>query len=218
MIDSQKKFLRLIAIGYLVATATAMSGFFLFETLTEAADFPAAIATNRLRLALGVLLQLVNDGAVVMIGVLFYLILRNHAPLLAVTVLTTRALEAGILIIGKIGILLLTRISSDGSADPLLAKLALDIHWWSFVLGMLPLGVGGFFLCGYLYKSRQVPRLLSILGMLAYVFLFAKSVRDILGYPDDMLWFMPGALFEFLFPLWLLMKGFSASTYSNKEE
>lgn len=208
---------RIIGICYLLATATAMTGFNIFESLTAGTDYLSSIYPSRIQLSLGVLFQIINDAAVVTIGVLFYQLLKKHNNLVAGTVLTTRAIEGAVLLLGKIGILLLIPLSKsfihqsgvDASVYELLAKLTQDFHYWSFVLGMFPLGIGGIVLSYFLFKTSMVPKIIAFMGIVGYIFLFSKSIADILGYETDFWLFMPGALFELIFPLWIILKGFN---------
>jgi len=72
---------------------------------------------------------------------------------------------------------------------------------------MLALGIGGTTLCVSLYKWRVIPRIISIFGILGYIILFSKSVADFLGYDGSFAFFLPVALFELIFPVWLIVRG-----------
>jgi hypothetical protein len=77
--------------------------------------------------------------------------------------------------------------------------------------------VGGIILSYLLYVSRLVPRQLAALGMLGYVALLVGIPIALLGLADldagwGMLFLAPGGLFELVFPVLLIARGFSVDT------
>jgi len=80
--------------------------------------------------------------------------------------------------------------------------------------------VAGLVLTPVLLTSRLVPRSLSILGIAGYALLLAGVVCNLLGIADigwhvspaGIVFLAPGGLFELLFPLLLIVRGFSAGS------
>jgi hypothetical protein len=80
--------------------------------------------------------------------------------------------------------------------------------------------VAGLVLTPVLLTSRLVPRSLSVLGIAGYALLLAGVVCDLLGIADigwhvspaGIVFLAPGGLFELLFPLLLIVGGFSAGS------
>ena len=54
-----------------------------------------------------------------------------------------------------------------------------------------------------------MPRGIAILGFVGYVSLFVSGWLAMFGSDLGMLLFAPGAVFEIVFPLWLIVKGFA---------
>jgi hypothetical protein len=214
---------RIIGVLYLLSTSSFLIGAILLEPAINNSDYLVNLyPTNKIRLSAGVLLQLVNDAAIVGIGVLLFGVLKRHNENIALWVLSTRIIESVILVVGGMSLLLLLTISQEyikaGSADasyPALGALAKKWNYWSFEIAMLALGLGGFFLCYLLYTSKLVPRLISLLGFIGYPILFAKMSLDVLGYTTGMNLFLASGilvgLFELIFPIWLLAKGFNTN-------
>lgn len=221
--NSLKKTARIVGVLYLVSTAASVTALVLLQSITSGPDYLSILDSNKIQLGIGVLFALINDAAVVAIGVLMFGVLKKYNENIAVGVLSTRLLEGVILVVGAMSLLLLITISQEyikaGTADAsyyqTLGTLAKKWNYWSFEIAMITLGLGGFFLCYLLHTSKLVPRLISGLGIIGYPMLFAKMLLDVLGYSPGMILFVPAGifvgLFELIFPIWLLSKGFNTS-------
>ncbi len=82
----------------------------------------------------------------------------------------------------------------------------------AFQIAMIALGLGSIPFCYLLYRSRLIPRLLAVLGLIGYAALLIGSSLELFGLNLYMIQFAPGALFELIFPIWLIVKGFNSST------
>jgi hypothetical protein len=99
--------------------------------------------------------------------------------------------------------------------------LASRSQWHDYALPAYALSaVAGLVLTPVLLTSRLVPRSLSVLGIAGYALLLAGVGCDLLGIADigwhvspaGIVFLAPGGLFELLFPLLLIVRGFSAET------
>lgn len=216
VINSQRQTERTIAILYLLATATSVAGLFLLQPSLTSPDYLNYLYSNRLSLSLAVVFQLSYDIYVVFIGILLYKILRLRSLTIAMAILSTRLMEATILALGNIGLLLLDPISKEYGVGenqdaPYLKSLGSMVqHWtnWSFDMAMLSLGIGGTVFCFFLFKRRWIPRPLAVLGVIGYVSLFSSSMMGMFYYSNARFLFLFVALFELIFSIWLLVKGF----------
>lgn len=204
---------RAIAIAYWMATASTMAGFYFLAEATAGDDLHTW-ASQRALLSLGIVLQLINDACVVFIGLQLYGLLRSAQHGVGRAVLVTRLMEAVILVTGKLGLLLLPRLAEmEGeAAATVIGTIVQDVHAWSFVVGMLPLGVGGTVLSFFLWKRHMIPRTLAVLGMVGYMLLFAKSVVALFFIELSDWLFLPVGVFEFVFPVWLWARGLKRSS------
>jgi hypothetical protein len=79
---------------------------------------------------------------------------------------------------------------------------------------MILLGVGSLLVFATFYRSRLLPRWLSVWGLVGYALLLASALLSLLGLVDTvrgagMVLYIPGGVFELLvFPAWLIVKGF----------
>ena len=74
---------------------------------------------------------------------------------------------------------------------------------------MTILGFGSLPFCYLLYATKLAPKLMSLLGFVGYVALFSWGLLEITNMGAPTILFIPGALFEIAFPLWLIAKGFN---------
>jgi hypothetical protein len=104
---------------------------------------------------------------------------------------------------------------------PSSAARPLRSQWHAYALPAYALSaVAGLVLTPVLLTSRLVPRSLSVLGIAGYALLLAGVVCDLLGIADigwhvspaGIVFLAPGGLFELLFPLLLIVQGFSAGS------
>lgn len=213
--------LRVVGILFLLATVASGVGFYLIQSVTNAPDYLATVSESSMALKFGVLANLLCDVAVIGIGILLFGTLKSYNETIAVGVLSTRLAEGVILMIGNIGVLLLLPIGKEyiTAAEQYVGYYqtwGILLRKWSgvaFEFAMIVLGLGGFLLSYLLFNTRLVPRIISAIGLIGYTTLFIKSILGILGYKTGFTFFLPVAIFEFVFPIWIIAKGFRNSIY-----
>ena len=177
---------------------------------------------NEFKLYIGAFSILFMSLGVVGIAILFYPILEKHNKIIAITYVCSRVMECLLLIIGVIVYFLLLVLSQEyikaGSPEvsyfQTLANLAVKARYSGYQTAMIILGIASIMLCYLLYKTRLIPRFISVTGLIGYALLLVSAVLDILGVINTtgagVILYVPGALFElFLLPIWLLVKGFN---------
>ncbi len=209
---TNKRNARIAGLLFLVATVTFMIGNGLIESISAEDEFLTALNANTL--VTGVLLELVNATAVIGIAAFLYPILKQHHEPIAIGYVGFRVVEAAVLIAGSMLVLLLLPLSEAAASANLqtLATLFVEGHAMGFQLAMLVLGVGSLLLCGLLYRTRLVPRWLGVVGVMGYLLLMVNAVMELAGISAGSLLFIPGAIFEIIFPLWLIFKGMGDET------
>lgn len=210
-----------VAVGVLMlgATASYMTGTGLTDTVLSTPEYLLDVHPNRFQLIVGVLFQFMTCAAVAGIGVLMFPVLKKHSEPAALGYATTRILECALLLVGGIGTLALVALGQEtlqaGTAEATYAAtlghlLVVGSHT-SYLVAMSVLGLGSLPLCALLYRTRLVPRPLSVLGVIGYGALLTGSLLEIFGFDLNLIHYLPGGLFELLFPLWLIVRGFESS-------
>lgn len=162
------------------------------------------------------MLVFANTAAVVGIAALMFPIIKPHNEPVAFCYLGSRIVEGVLLAMGILFTFMLLALGEDysgsGSTETgyfqRMAKLMMSGQQMAFQLAMLSLGIGSVLLCYSFYRTRMIPRLFSLLGIVGYLALIASSCLTLLEYEPGWVLFVPGAIFELLFPVWLLIKGF----------
>jgi hypothetical protein len=206
-VKPQRKSEVIIGVLFLLATASYMFGSGLVEAALKVTDFNDI---NAEQIKTGVLLELINSAAVVGIAALLFPILRKYSEGLTMIYVSSRIIESALLLIAAIAPLLFITLNQV-EAQQLNAMVTLFADY-SFQMAMVSLSAGSVFFCYILYKNRLIPRSLSTLGFIGYLLLLASSLLSIIGFEDTTLFYIPGALFEIIFPFWLLIKGFGSQT------
>lgn len=216
--DANRRSALFAGVLFVFATVSYISGNAIIESVLSAPDYLQDVYSKKNQIVLGVLLEFINSAAVVGIAIMLYPVLKQHNEKIAIGYVGFRVIEAALLIVGTIGPLLLIGLSQkyiaagapDHSYFQTIGALAAEGSLSAFQLAMLALGLYSLFFCYLLYRSKLVPRFLSGLGLIGYVSLSASAIMELMGH-NGMLLYAPGALFEIIFPLWLIVKGFNLS-------
>jgi hypothetical protein len=209
-----------VGVLFLIATAAYIAGNALIVSAAKGPDRLPNLKEGQV--VIGVLLEFVDAAAAVGIGVLLFPILRRHREGMALGYAGTRIVESALVLVSGLFALLLVPISQEylradaANATQLqtLGTLGMEAYRLAFQLGMIVLGAGSLLLCAVLYEIRLVPRALAVLGFVGYLALFASGWLDIAGYDIASALYAPGALFELVFPVWLIVRGLSEPTAS----
>ncbi|MBV7337491.1 DUF4386 domain-containing protein [Chloroflexi bacterium TSY] len=216
-----------MAVGalFLAGYVGVFGGGFLSEPILTAPDFPANIAASRSQLISGMLVELiVNDVAVLGIGVLMFQILRVHSEKIALGYLSIRIIEVATLVVSKFGILSLITLGQesvptgalDAASFQVLGAAALAERHWIGQVNALFFILGALLLYYLLYQSKLVPRFLAAWGLFAVLTLALVNGMELFevydpsqGFQPVMLLYAPIFLSELLLGIWLIVKGFN---------
>lgn len=231
MVDSQgagarMRAARIVGVLMLTATATYLIGSELINSVMTAPDYLARAHSERSRVIAGVLLEYIDAIAVLGIGIVLYPILIRHNRAIALGYAGARIIESLLLLIAGIGTLAMLTLSreyvaagaSDASAYDLAGTLLISQSDLAFQAAMLVLGLGSIPFCYLLYRTELVPRYLALLGLVGYVFLTTSAVLELSGVGTGMVLYLPGALFELIFPIRLIVRGFNAPEQADLTE
>lgn len=151
-------------------------------------------------------------------AVVLFPILKKQNEGLALGLVASRVLEASTLFVGVAFILSIVTLRQVGAgADALVASHTLSaLYDRIFLLGGSFMPAICDLLLGYLlYKSRLVPRALSLIGIVGGPILIAGYLAVLFGLigrvsPLAGISAIPVALFEFSLGVWLVVKGFNS--------
>lgn len=194
-IRSNKRKLEITAgVAFFIATLAYATG----NGLLNTAITTQAVAQESSKLALGSALELVNTIAVIVIGLCLWALLKPYKSNLANGYLISRIVEGVTLAIGALMPLFATTLSETALVQN---------RELTFFIAMLVLGVYSTYFFIKLINSSFVPKWLTLLGIVGYIGLTVYSVVG-LALGQQWMWlFVPGGLFEVVFPVYLIVKG-----------
>jgi hypothetical protein len=219
--DIYQRNARIIGGLFILATVLAIVGGSLLVPLDET-DYLTAAATAQNQIVLGAFLELLMAVSVVGIAVMFFPVLKRQDEGLGLGYVGARILEAGLLAAAAISSLVILTLGTElGGQAQGLGDLMLTVRDWTYQLGSLVfLGLGGLILYALLYRSRLVPRWLSIWGLIAAGLILVRgSIEafgvDLSGVVQGVL-AAPIALQEMVMALWLIVRGFDMSAFVDR--
>jgi hypothetical protein len=156
-----------------------------------------------------------------------YPVLKRRFPVLSLAYVAARLTECMFIAVGIVAVLALSTMrmhagDADQGALMVVGQALVAIHDWTFKMGPgVVVGFGNGIILGYMmWKTRLVPRFLSILGLIGGPALLASSAAVMLGYTEvgstvQGLLVAPEFFWELLLGIWLLVRGFSPSALSE---
>lgn len=211
---------RIFGVFFILAFLSYGIGSGLIESIISTPDILSNVYANKTQFIIGVLLMaLVHSFFNIGLAVTLFPILKPTNHRMAYGYFSAVIVATIVLIIGTIFLLLLLPLSDEYIRGSSTAISSFDVFanilkqggYFSYHLGIAIWGIGGLMLCVLLYKSKLVPRILSIWGFIGYVICILGTVVELFGYQIGVELSLPGGLFEIFLSVWLIVKGFNIS-------
>lgn len=186
-----------------------------------------SVVSRRATIACGALLWVVAALGDAAHGVLLFPLLKRSDERLALGYLGARLVEAAVVAVSALFTLLQIPLSVVFKATVAAAelfqlqvwnKMLLSAQEYAYQVGMIALGAAGLTLTIGLYRSKLLPRSLSVWGFLGYVCFLVGSMLEVLGMKLQLVHTLPGGLWEISVGIWLMIKGFSVAPSSVQNE
>ncbi|WP_419882547.1 DUF4386 domain-containing protein [Peribacillus sp. B-H-3] len=170
-------------------------------------------------------MELVLVVSAVGTATVMYPFLKKYNKTIAIWHVCFRFMEAIIITIGVISVLSLLTLSqhyiaagaSNLASYQVSGILLKAVHDWTFLLGPnFFLGINTMMYSYIFYKSKLVPRFISILGMSGSVLIFLAAVLEMFGVIDQVsawggILALPIFANEMILAVWLITRGFNIS-------
>jgi uncharacterized protein DUF4386 len=202
---------------YLITFISSIPAVFLLAPVLDNPDYIIG-SGNDTRVLLGCFLDLINAFACIGTAVVLYPVVKRQNGAAALGFVTSRVMEASIIVIGVISLLTIVTLRQDltGTAGADTASLVttgqslVATRNWTFLLGPdLMAGINALLLGSLMYRSRLVPRLIPLLGLVGGPLLITASIAIFFGAPSTALIVVaPVAVWEFSLGAYLVFKGF----------
>lgn len=221
-----------IVTGTLFLAADA-AGFlsFIARPFLDGPDFLMKISANQSTVIAGALLVLVMGWADAGIGISMYPILRKYNEGLALGAAGFRTIDGVFHGIGAVLMLFLVSVSrllseaAPGGIAQLqnLGTLLLEGRTWvGDVAALSAWCIGAFLYYCLFYRTRLVPRWLSVWGLAGITLTMAASMLVLFQViatlsTVQLVMYLPGALQEIVLAIWLIVRGYNGSAIGSSQ-
>jgi hypothetical protein len=209
---------RVLGVAFLLQAITSLSsGLIMKLALTVPGNISETmikIANNAWLMRANIFGEMITALGIIFLGAMLFVTLRKQNENMALVALGFYILEASLLAVSRIPALFLLRISQEyvtaGHSAFLqtIGNLAFESMDFGYTLLMLPFCLGGILFYYLLDKSRIVPRVLSLWGLITVFPLLIGTLSAIFGYKLPFAVYLPYVPFEFVIGVWILVKGF----------
>jgi hypothetical protein len=207
---------------YLITFISSIPSWFLLEPVLSNPDYIVSGGADA-QVTWGALLDVVTAFAGIGTAVALFSILKRQHEGLALGFVTTRTMEAAVIMVGVVTELAVVAMRQPGAAGAEAATLVavgsglIAVHDWTFLFGpgLMPV-LNALLLGTLLYQSRLVPRIIPALGLIGAPLLLSSTLGTMFGINDTQsAWTgiatIPIFLWELSVGLWLTFKGFNPS-------
>ena len=226
--DKNRKTAIIAGILFLAGYLGVFLGSAIYAPILDAPNYLTAIFPGRERVIWGMLIELINDAAVIGIPVMLYSLFRKYSERLALGYLAFRIIESIVLIVSKTSILSLIPVSQEfiaagapeGSHFQTIGLAALAVRDWSSQIQVVFFSLSALIFYYVVFQTKLLPRWLSVLGFIAVATLVAANVLPIPdlteGFNPAQLLFFPIFLSEILIAIWMIVKGFNPAAIDQE--
>jgi hypothetical protein len=217
---SEKNAPRLLGAAFLFVILVSLASGLLLKAATGAgsiSEMLLSVSQAPALLRLSVLFEMINSSAIVVLASLLYVVLNTQNKIIALVALGWWLAEALALILSSAGAFALLPLSLDfaaagapqGSFYQTLGQFLYGglytygysiVHMWFYCIG----GILWYFL---FWRSRYIPRAISLFGLAAVSLAFVGVIFQFFGYDVPIVVALPLLPFELTIGTWLLVKG-----------
>jgi hypothetical protein len=219
---------RLLGAAFLIVILTSLSGGVLLSSAVgtgSITDILGGAAHGATLLRASVLADLVTSLGIVVLAALLYVVLSEQDKAIALVALGCWLAEALFMAISKIGTLALIPVSQafvgagapePSAYQPLGEFLYQGVVRNGYTIHMFFYCSGGLLWYSLLYRSRYVPRAISLFGLVAVLVGLAGIVAELSGSSVPIVVYLPLLPFELTMGTWLLLRGITTGASMSR--
>jgi hypothetical protein len=223
-IDPDRGHVRAAGIFYLVTFAASFPALFLIGPVLHDHNYILGAGQDS-RVLFGCLLDFVNALAGIGSAVALFPVMKRYkrrgTESLALGFVTSRMLEAAVIMIGVVSLVAVVTLrqdlagaqGTDTAALATVGRALVEVRNWTFLFGAGTMPAISAILLGTLmYRSRRVPRFMPIMGLVGAPLLLTANVLTVLGHNTQLsalsgIATAPVALWELSIGVYMTVKG-----------
>ena len=232
--NSNRKTAMIVGVLIIISAVTYMIAGRFFTPILNAPDYLAKLAPSAISVIIGMFLELITAISVVFIPVMLFPIIKKYNEALAIGHIGFRIIEAVMIIVSEIILLSLLVLSQEyvkeGTPDSFyfrtIAALLINVRFWNADMILISVSIAYLLLFSILYKSKLVPRFISIWGIVGMIIVigvvlfgfFSNSPGTVYKFESNLaIISIPGALSEIVLAIWLIVKGFNPAAIDTNQ-
>jgi hypothetical protein len=210
---------------YLITFAASIPELKLYSAVVNNHEYVSTAGSNA-PLLWGAWLEVITALSGIGTAVALYRVTKRVSQTAAIGFVTSRVVEAAMILVGVVSLLSVVTLRHDFAGATGAHKDALEItghalvsmRQWTFLIGPgLMAGVNALFLAYVMYRSRLVPRIIPIIGLIGAPLILLSGTATMFGIWDQVspaafCFALPDVVWEFSLGVWLTFKGFKATT------
>ena len=197
------------------ATGTAFRG--LGGAEANSTEFLVDIMLHMEQMKLAISLDILASAIGVGIAIFLYSFIKKYNQRLAIAYLAIAGINFTIIVVSNIIHVSLLSLSEEFAVTTAattdhfttLAQMLHEAYYWTHFLMLMLYSLGGLVLYYFLFKTRLIPRWLSIWGILASIVVFFGGALQLADIKVSGLLFVQNGIYILTFIIWLLVKGFN---------
>jgi len=228
--NADRKIAIIAGVLFITATAASLLGNGLTGSILAAPDYLASVSSSGNRVMVGALLSFLAAAGSAGIAIALYPVLKRYDAGLALGAVGFRLIEAVFYIVGALCLLSLLTVSqqSVNAGDQSASYFQNVGHVLlttrdsaDFVLAVIAFCLGALMYYAVFYRSKLIPRWLSVWGLIAIVLLLSAVFitlfdGDPYSISGTLIWLaLPIALQEMVLAVWLIVNGFNPSAIAS---
>jgi hypothetical protein len=189
-------------------------------------DYLTRVSTNSNQIAIGISLMLIGYFACAGIAIGMYPVLKKWNAGLALGSVIFRTIETAFYLVGVVGLMSLvtlgkqftTAAAADRPSLQAMGNLLVSIRDQAALVAVFAFCIGAFLYYSLFYQSRLIPRWLSGFGIVAIILMLTACVLSLFSGHRITSYIplaAPIALQEMVLAVWLIVKGFNASSITS---
>ena len=226
--NSNRRIAVLAGVFFIVAAVAAIIGLALEGPVLNDPRYIVAASGDDSRVILGGFFEVILAVSVIGTAVTLFPIVKRQSEGIALGYVAGRVVEAVVIVVGIISVLSVVKLrqsfpgATGADAVSLLdiGKSLVVIHNWTFLFGPnLALGPNTLMLAYLMYRSRLVPQVIAVVGLVGGPLIFASGTAVLFGlYGQQSVWgsiaAIPVFAWEMSLAVWLIVKGLKPSAIS----
>ncbi len=215
---------RVTGVLFILGTVPVIAAMLLWGQSVSSPDYLSSMAASRVHVLLYALTVMVMGLACAGIGISLYPVLKRYDEGLAVTAMGFRLMEGTLQIVSAIGIVALLGLSQefvkagsppDSFFQPVGSAIKAVNDWVGNGVYLFPWCIGASIYYAIFFRTRLIPRWLSIWGLLGLALMLVSTFGAMFGLWGSLssmqiLFNMPILVQELVLAVWLIVKGFAS--------